>query len=327
MEMKNNTLNPDMNTEDPMVAVLLSTYNGERYVREQLDSIFSQEGVRVELYVRDDGSEDSTMDILGKYAGRESMHILHDDSGNVGVGESFLRLLDTAVRGGAEYFAFADQDDIWIDDKLITGVDAISSMRESGKSGAILYCSNQYLYVDGVNTGCRFDGRQSTDLISRLQRNMLSGCTFVFNSELARRIVSAGRPDRRIIKYRYHDVWTLLVAITCGEVIYDETPHILYRIHENNVVGVKSPTLSEKLKRLGDLVFKTDRANLRMVTAKELLRLFPDMHPENARVLHLFADYKSGFRNRMRLLLSREVAEECLENKIVFRMKVLLGMV
>ena len=117
------------------VVVLMSTYNGERFLEEQIESILKQKDVDVVLYVRDDGSSDRTKQILDEYQ-RKNAQMLVSYEKNEGVGNSFMDLVYMAPET-SDYYAFADQDDIWRDTKLI---EAIKLLKQSGKN---LYVSNQ----------------------------------------------------------------------------------------------------------------------------------------------------------------------------------------
>lgn len=108
-----------MNTKS--VQVVMSTYNGEKYLKEQIDSILSQEGVDVRLYIRDDGSSDRTTDILASY--QEHKNVKIEKGNNLGFAKSFLTALDECDE--ADYYAFSDQDDVWEKDKLSTAVQLI----------------------------------------------------------------------------------------------------------------------------------------------------------------------------------------------------------
>ena len=313
-----------MTNQIPTVAVLMSTYNGEKYIREQLDSIFNQSNVEVKLFVRDDGSTDGTVGILKEYAQRFSVEIIHDGE-NVRPGESFMRLVyKYANKPGIEYYAFADQDDIWLSEKLKV---AIMKINKSEVDVPTLYGSNQYIYTDGENKGERHKDTQKTDLISHMTKNTIAGCTFVFNKALAQIVAAADKPDPRILRYRLHDAWMMLVAITCGKVIYDEQSHMLYRIHNENVVGIKDTSFVARLDRLKRFYVKRDDANLRLITAKELLRLFPQMNQENKRILKLYAEYQDNMKNKIELAFNKEIKANCAENPNVFTVKVLANFV
>ncbi len=308
----------------PTIAVLMSTYNGEKYIREQLDSIFDQENVRVKLYVRDDGSKDGTVDILKEYAQKFPIEIILDGE-NVRPGESFMRLVYKYTdEPGIDYYAFADQDDVWLQDKLSVAVEKIE---KSGVGVPVLYGSNQFIYTDGENKGNRHKTPQRVDLISHMTRNTIAGCTFVFNKALAQLVSGVDRPDPRIIRYRLHDAWMMLVAIACGKAIYDEASHMFYRIHNENTVGVKEILLSERLDRLKRYFMNCDDANLRLITAKELLRLFPHMDEDEKMILRLYASYQENWKNKKALAFNKEIKANCAENPTVFTIKVLTNFV
>lgn len=308
----------------PTVAVLMSTFNGEKYLAEQLDSIFAQEGVAVKLYVRDDGSADSTVKILNDYSNKHPLIVVRDGE-NVGPGESFMRLVyKYASEPDIDYYAFADQDDIWLPNKLSC---AIAAIEKEDTGEPVLYSSNQYLYIDGRNVGNRHNEIQRTDLIAHLTRNTIAGCTFVFNKALATLIADAGNVDYRILKYRLHDAWIMLVAIACGKALYDNSSHMLYRIHSENTVGVKGVSLWKRVGRLQRFFVKRDDANLRMITAQELLRLFPSIKDPEKSILELYSNYQKNNRNKIKLALNKTILDSCGEKAIVFVAKVLLNFI
>lgn len=310
--------------DKPIVGVLMSTYNGEKYIREQLDSIFEQEDVDVKLYVRDDGSTDRTKDILREYVETYDLVDLSDGE-RVGPGESFMRLLFKANAGKElQYFAFADQDDIWLKNKLSVAIKAIGQCEDRD---AILYSSNQFLYINGINKGKRHAERQSVDLINHMTKNTIAGCTFVLNRDMAALITDAEKPDYRVIKYRLHDAWIMLIAIACGHVIYDEDAYMLYRIHEDNVVGIKDEPLEKKLSKLARFVGKRDDANIRMITAQEMIRLYPYMNENDKNIVKLFANYQNSLRDKFKLAFNKDIRKGCGENANVFGIKVLMNFV
>ena len=125
----------DKQSAVPIVAVIMSTYNGEKFLDEQINSILSQKDVVVHLYVRDDGSTDSTRQILSNtQKNNKNLHLFFEN--NIGVGNSFMKCLYYA-KANYDYYAFSDQDDIWLPEKLIK---AITFLEENHKE---LYCSNQ----------------------------------------------------------------------------------------------------------------------------------------------------------------------------------------
>lgn len=313
-----------MDNKQPTVAVLMSTYNGEKYLSEQLDSIFNQKGVSVRLYIRDDGSTDRTLEIVGTYSKNYPIEVFTDGE-NVRPGESFMRLVYRyADVPEIDFYAFSDQDDIWLEDKMIT---AISAIEKCDAQEPVLYSSNQYLFIDEENKGPRYSDPQRTDLISHITRNTIAGCTFVFNKELALLVSKTDRPDARIIKYRLHDSWMMLVAIVSGQVIYDEQAYMLYRIHNSNTVGIKEQSLAKRLKKLKRFYSKQEDANIRMLTAQELLRLFPNMTLDKQQILTLYSDYQKNWKCKKSLAFNKFIKANCSENSMLFTLKVLVNFV
>ncbi len=308
----------------PTVAVLMSTYNGEKYIREQLDSILKQENVIVKLFIRDDGSTDGTVSILKEYAQMFPVEIVLEGN-NIRPGESFMYLVyKYADVPGIDYYAFADQDDIWFPEKLSVAIEKID---KNDKSIPTLYGSNQYIYSDGKNKGYRHKVPQHVDLVSHMTKNTIAGCTFVFNKSLAQLVTRAERPDTKILRYRIHDAWMMLIAIVCGEVIYDEKSYMLYRIHDVNAVGVKEIPIYVRLGRLKRYFIMCDDANMRLKTARELLRLFPQMDEDKKRILKLYANYQKNWKSKLALAFNNEIRYNCGENPIVFTIKVLTNFV
>lgn len=296
------------------VAVLMSTYNGEVYLRDQIESVLQQSGVNVTIYVRDDGSKDATMQILKEYEEKGKL-ILLDIPGNLGPGVSFMELLYTVPTHA--YYAFADQDDIWKPEKLIVGIRMLEE-QSNGIPG--LYCSNQILFVDEKETQMRFSAPPSHTLISCICGNHISGCTMLFNYELYN-IAAAGKADASLIKIRLHDTWMITVALITGNVIYDHNSYIDYRIHSNNTVGLRSG----RFKRLVQKLKNDDARNGRSRLCQELLSLVPFKNADEKEIVRHFADCNKSFKDKMALINDRSIKDECSEDRIVFCIKTLLG--
>lgn len=252
------------------VAVVMSTYNGDKYLAEQLDSILAQTGVSVSLFVRDDGSTDGTRAILAEYAETHG-NVSVDFAQNVGVGNSFMNAL-YAVPDTFDYYAFADQDDIWLENKLI---EAITLLRSSGKA---LYASNQEnVDKDGNSLGMRYGDDADIHLtpVSIISNNTVAGCTFVFTRELYGRLTAAEcRPTAELLKNRIHDVWVAAAAAVNGGIVYDPRSFINYRQHGNNVVGSFKPSFKKRMKERLRKVKDKGQRNGRCMLARELVRCY-----------------------------------------------------
>lgn len=254
------------------VAVLLSTYNGEKFLREQLDSILAQKEVEVGLFVRDDGSSDGTEKILSEYAQKYStVHI--DFAENVGVGNSFMNLLYSAP-DIFDYYAFADQDDIWEENKISEAVRLLE------EKNALLYASNQECVdKEGNSLGLRYkpDGDIHLTPESILQENMLAGCTMVITNGFYKILTEEPRrPSPELLHNRIHDVWLAVTASLYEGIVYDERSFIKYRQHENNVVGASKAGFVKKLKAKLKKLFHREYRNGRSFLARELCSKFPE---------------------------------------------------
>lgn len=190
------------------VQVLLSTYNGERFLREQLDSLLRQEDVSIQITVRDDGSTDSTLEILNEYKVRGE--IVFFSEANTGYQLSFLKLASYCLNT-ADYYAFCDQDDLWHPRKIIT---AINKLEKSKTKGCKLYFSNLIIVDEKLKEiGLKDYSQMKKTLGSAMVRFNISGCTMVFNNELLK-IATRGICLRENISS--HDAWFYKVCLSLG---------------------------------------------------------------------------------------------------------------
>lgn len=302
------------------VAVLMSTYNGERFLREQLDSILNQKNVDITLRIRDDGSSDGTVAIIEEYRQKHS-NIFLDRGENLGVGSSFMRLLYDAG-DGFDYYAFSDQDDIWLPDKFARAIEAIGQFREP-----TLYCSNQMLIdKDKREIGIRYERPINTDYLQPLCINMATGCTMVWNRAMQRLLAEEERrPSKALLRKRIHDVWVAMAASVAGRVYYDNAAYILYRQHENNVVGVRKGSLiKEWRKKLQNEALRNGRSSL----AKEILDCFGDRigYEKVIERLRMCATYQESLKTKMRLCRDEDIMRHSNEGKLMYCAKILMNL-
>lgn len=213
------------------ITVLMSTYNGEKYLREQLDSLMNQTDVDVSMLIRDDGSKDATIAIIEEYIKKYSnISLIKGD--NCGVAWSFWKLLRGAPEN--EYYAFCDQDDIWDSDKLKV---AIARLQEYENSRPGLYYSmTRLVESDGrreiIQKPTEYEMHIPT-FPQLVMENTATGCTMVWNKELND---IAKTVDVEYL--RMHDHLLFLICMYVGgNVYFDTIPHISYRQHEHNVIG------------------------------------------------------------------------------------------
>ena len=311
--------------KNPVVCVLMSTYNGEKYLREQIDSILNQKDVDVQLIIRDDGSSDCTSEIIKKYA-IKCNNVTFYQGENIGVGKSFMRLLHKSPR--ADYYAFSDQDDIWLDDKLSRAISLIELKED--KTKPIVYTSNQMLIdAEGNIIKQRYDEEPPHGLYDCLMKNLLSGCTMVMNNELRKVLVDDNRqPYERVIRTRIHDTWVDIVANIVGEIIYDKEGRIYYRQHDENVVGIM---YDEKLKGIAYIKDKYKRftssknKGIRSLCARNILERFGNqLDNETKKHLERLANARS-FKGGVVLLKDPVLCQKFGESKCMIVLRAALG--
>lgn len=223
-----------MNAHSPApIAILLSTWNGAAYLPEQLASFLHLTGPEWRLYWRDDGSHDGSADIVRQFAdgpGAGRVIEQNDNRGRIGITASFLTLLRRAPSDAI--VAFADQDDVWLPEKLQRGVDALRSV-PSGQPA--LYCARQAI-VDEDLRPLRLSApiHDTPGFPQAMTQNIATGCTVMLNSEAVALIAAYREPPETL-----HDWWAyILVTAMGGHILIDDTPTVLYRQHADNAVGV-----------------------------------------------------------------------------------------
>lgn len=263
----------------PTVTVLMSTYNGSKFLKEQIESILSQIGVNVSILVRDDGSSDETTRILKKY---ENEGKLKWYSGkNLGPAKSFLNLVNANIN--SEFCAFSDQDDVWKKDKLKR---AIYKLNKYDANIPLLYTSNFELVDESLNPLPNVFHLTTTTLNSAIVCSLCTGCTMVFNQELLKKL--KGKIPNSIFM---HDDWIHKVCLSIGGiVIYDKNFRgVYYRQHKNNVEGGRH-TIFEKIKIYKKRVF--DQRYCMLNEWKEILNLYNLQIPlKNKKVINTIINY------------------------------------
>lgn len=219
------------------IIVLLSTYNGGKYLAEQLDSLVAQKGVDVEILVRDDGSKDATVSILDKW--QEKGLLSWYRTGNLGPGKSFIDLLRVVSPGS--YYAFCDQDDVWLPDKLHLTMEKMKAVETANPGKPVIVHTDMYVVDEKLDvihesfwrsSGLRPDILRTFPYLCTC--NSVNGCTIVMN-DVARSLILEKYVEQDLI---IHDVISALTVSYYGGIIdYVEAPTVLYRQHSANVVG------------------------------------------------------------------------------------------
>ena len=223
---------------EPAVEVLLATYNGARFLREQIDSVLKQEGVGIRILARDDGSTDGTQALLAEYADAlpEQFQVLHDDFRTGTARGNFGLLLQATT---AKYVAFCDQDDVWLPGKLSTSMAVMRDMESAhGSTTPLLVYTDLRVVDDALRTvgeslwqTNHLAHAQSPSLASLLTENVVTGCTALLNRALIDRMATMPATAQM------HDHWAALLASSLGAMAALPQATVLYRQHGGNVVG------------------------------------------------------------------------------------------
>jgi rhamnosyltransferase len=297
----------------PRVIVLMSTYNGERYLDDQLTSIFAQQGVEVDVIVRDDGSSDETIAILDQWQSREALRWSSGE--NLGPAASFMQLLADAP--DADFYAFADQDDYWEDDKLARAVACLGAGTDARPA---LYFSAKAIVDENLNALPATDPSPPwLTFGSALILSAGSGCTMVFNRALAQVVTR-----HRFRPLSMHDHWVYKVCTAVnGRVIYDTESAMKYRQHSRNVVSADGSLL----RRAREWVRRatTGERNASREAA-ELLSGYADlMSADHLEVAQRLAGCGQGWRARWRVVGDHRFRTGQLLSDLAFRVAVLVG--
>jgi rhamnosyltransferase len=308
------------------VCVYMSTYNGERYLHRQLDTILGQVGVHVELHIRDDGSTDGTLGVLDEYE-RDNRNVRIYRGENLGPDRSF-NWLSCNVVTDAPYFAFADQDDIWDANKLSIATQHIRKEEAAYPDRPILYCGTSQLVDSNENLIRKDMGIKKGAGKHALLARGANGHTMTYNARL-NNLIGCHCPFEPGYSY---DSYAVSLACFLGEAIFDNRPHQMWRKHSASVSSA-----SHSVRFAESVLIKGVRMTLRRLTyphrnryellAKEILGIFPEkLDPSNMDKLLLVATYRQSLAKRFRLLGDREfLAGLTPHHRLWFRTLVLCG--
>lgn len=237
------------NGPEVTAAVLLSTYNGEQYLSEQLDSLVAQTHKTLAIHIRDDGSTDGTLDIIRDYQARFPDIFTLYLGANIGSSGSFCWLLENIE---ADMYFFCDQDDVWYADKIECHLRRYQNLlkpemvfsdleileKTSGaerKTLLGLQKMNPYYLIGGVTR--------------ILCQNPVAGCAMSLNHAAKKQILSLGQMPEKVV----HDHWFAIIATLYGDVFYLPEPLVKYRLHASNQVGSQTFNFRYVVKKLINL--------------------------------------------------------------------------
>ena len=299
------------------VLVLLSTYNGSKYLKEQINSILFQHDVKCSLLVRDDGSHDGTVKLLHDIELDYKNRIKIIEGENVGVYNSFSALVKYASQDCPQYdyYAFSDQDDVWLPDKIKSAVNMLIPL---SKNKPLVYCSNSTM-INKDGKKIKNLWREHEPVLNKdriLFVNYAQGCTMVFNKEALdmynEKVYNLGK---------LHDYMLALIGIYYGVMVYDENSYLLYRQHEGNVVGgnKKKYNRIQTFKNL--LLFDSKRNEF----CQGILEHFKDLNIEDTNRIKRVAYYRKNIISKLRLTFYPPIYYKSFRENFLIGIRVLLG--
>jgi rhamnosyltransferase len=294
------------------ILVSLSTYNGEKFLQEQLNSLFNQT-YKVDILVRDDGSTDSTVQILKENSDRINYYC----GENIGCSSSFLNLVKTAS-DDYDFYMFCDQDDFWLDDKVEK---AVKKVQKYNKCSCVLYFSalniaNESLSLISKNINVLPSKMGWLTIEKSLLKSYGYGCTMLFSNKL-KQLYSLLNYDSMVS----HDWMMQKVALVFGKIEYDTESYIYYRQHQNNVIGFVN-------KRGIKSIIKSacKGYGVRSREAKLLLETYSDLIPINISDSIKKIAYSKKLSNRLYLLFSNKFKTNKIGLTLAIKIYSLLGL-
>lgn len=227
------------------VNILMATYNGEKFLAQQIESIQKQTFKEWNLLIRDDGSSDKTCNIIRNFTAKDSRirFINENEHHNLGVIKSFFTLVNYEV---ADFYFFSDQDDVWLPEKLSVSLEA--AKHKASDVPLLVYTDlkvvNQELNILQDSMIRAQSHHANTTLLPELTENTVTGGTMMINHALAEKWFT---PNDILM----HDWFLALLAASLGEIIYLDLPTQLYRQHDNNVLGARTMDKRFKILREG----------------------------------------------------------------------------
>ncbi len=303
------------------ICVILSSYNGEMYIEQQIKSILNQSSVRIFLLVRDDGSSDKTKIILDKFLDKyDNIQVFYGN--NVGINNSFFIASKLAKEHYpfCDYYAFSDQDDFWLPNKLASALNKINHFNPDKPN---LYFSNLTISNSQLKPlTLLYSPNFKVNKFSYFSKIFTYGCTVVFNKSTLELFCKSYNNSY------FHDHWITLVARFLGNIYYDSNSYILYRQHSKNASGKVRKNLKKALYYFYKLLhFRTYLtpyfSNLLATFYKEYGILINEKYA--VKFFLLVINYKNDLGSKVKLLLNNRINSGILSFEIARRIRILLN--
>lgn len=318
-------------SEQGLLQVLMSTYNGEKYISEQLNSILSQPYPLIQILIRDDGSSDNTLLIINQYQQDYPARIHLIEGKNMGVVPSFWTLMQHADLS-ADYFCFCDQDDVWMPHKAQRAVQLLAEMEKQDNPFEnhipAMICTDTQLTDGDLNPTAIWPGMPhlKPSFYNALIQNIAVGATVTFNRATLELLMQQ-KKNVNIVDIQMHDWWAYLVVSCFGKFHFEHTPSIYYRQHGGNAVGGEWTVLQKLKKKWKSFLKHKGNKNLLVQQAKEFKRLYGSemVDPEMRIQLDLFIEPRKNIINRIGYLRKSKLYRQSLMEQLLFRFLILVG--
>lgn len=255
-----------------MVAILLATFNGEKYIEELMESILNQRFRDFAIFIHDDGSTDRTVEIIDDYQKKYPTLIKVIKGRSFGNAKSnFLYLLSKV---NADYYMFCDQDDVWMPEKVAVMHDVMIKREKENVSQLVFsdmkvvdselnLIHSSFFRYSGLNTK-----RVKTNYL--VLENIIPGCCCMMNSSLRREALKY----KNIENIRWHDWWIALVASVTGNIVFVNSSLSYYRQHDNNAVGaIKSNSIHLFCNRIVKLLKRNSYKDTHAIICRQVKQL------------------------------------------------------
>lgn len=270
------------------INILISTYNGEKYIGQQIESILSQSYQNFHIFVRDDCSSDKTVQIVSTYINTGKVTLYADE--NIGFSQSFMKLLLLADTG--DFWAFCDQDDVWLPDKLLWALEWMESQDMS--LPCLFHSAFENVDADLKHLSYYTPPKYKNSFQRTLTECRYFGFSMVINSTL-RELMLRGDPQHIVS----HDWWAQLIAVAFGKCEFDSRIASKHRRHLNSI------TLDNNKNKMKWLKNSIKERNIIANNAEEFETLFAEnLSSKDRKLLHQFTQKKFG-DNLMRAFYSK----------------------
>lgn len=300
---------------DKKIQILLSTYNGEKYLRGQLDSFTMLDGFeKIKVLIRDDGSTDNTLEIAEEYKMKYGFEILKGK--NIGITESIFELLKNSDKN-CEFFAISDQDDVWIQDKF-TG--AIKAFSRENDGVPIMYATMSEVVSENLtHIGTTLIPKKEVGFYNAMVQNITPGHTQIYNRKLIDLLLERGFENVTVV-----DWWIYLVASGVGKVLFEKKCTVKHRQHGKNSVGYQTNFIGKTITRIKKI--KRKDANVISLQLKSFYDRYNDiLKMEYKAELEQYLNSFNNIFGKVSYLTSCKVYRQTCFETFLFKILYVLG--